>query len=272
MPKYAVMGNPIAHSKSPQIHGLFAEQTGQSMSYERILVPEDGFADAVAAFERDGGDGLNITVPFKREAWELVTKRSERAQRAGAVNTIALREGERFGDNTDGIGLVRDLRDNHGVSLQDRRILILGAGGAVRGVLPSLLAEDPREIVIANRTVARALSLARDMADLGRVRACGFEDLKGERFDIVINGTSAGLSGELPPLPDDLLREGAACLDMVYADAPTVFVEWARAHGAAVAVDGLGMLVEQAAESFQLWRGVRPETGPVIAQLRQASP
>jgi shikimate dehydrogenase len=267
--RYAVMGNPIAHSKSPRIHTLFAEQTGQGLCYEAVLVPEDGFAEAVARFQRDGGRGLNVTVPFKQQAWELVDERSPRAALAGAVNTIDLRAGgRRFGDNTDGVGLVRDLTVNNGVILEGREVLVLGAGGAVRGVLGPLLEQRPARLVIANRTPARALELAQLFADLGPVQGGGFPELAGQRFDVVINGTAASLQGEVPPLPDDLLRPGAACYDMMYGDGPTAFVAWAQAHGAAQALDGLGMLVEQAAESFLLWRGVRPDTAPVIAALR----
>lgn len=267
--RYAVMGNPVEHSKSPQIHHLFAQQTGEAIHYERIRVPLDGFQAAVRAFFAGGGRGLNITVPFKEEAWRLADERAPRAERAGAVNTLLIRSGRLIGDNTDGTGLVRDLRVNHGTPLADRRVLILGAGGAVRGLLPALLAEAPAEVVIANRTVARAETLRTLFADQGCLQAVGFDALAGP-FDVVINGTSAGLSGELPPLPEDLLAAGATCYDMVYGDEPTVFVRWARAHGAALAVDGLGMLVEQAAESFLLWRGLRPDTAPVMAALRGA--
>jgi len=268
MDRYAVMGNPIAHSKSPEIHTRFAEQTAQDLVYEKILVPLDGLSEALETFAAEGGKGLSITVPFKEQAWNLMTERSERAERARAVNTVAFRGSALYGDNTDGVGLVRDLRDNHQVALDGRRILVLGAGGAVRGVLPTLLAESPGQVIIANRTVSKAEALAGELADLGRLRACGFADLHSQRFDVVINGTSAGISGEMPPLPDDLLTPDAACMDMFYSDAPTVFVRWAREHGAGTAVDGLGMLIEQAAEAFFLWRGVRPDTAPVIAAFR----
>ncbi len=266
--RYAVMGNPIAHSKSPRIHSLFAEQTGQRLRYEALLVAEDGFTEAVAAFQRAGGRGLNITVPFKQQAWDLVDERGPRAALAGAVNTIAFRDGHRYGDNTDGVGLVRDLTVNHDTVLHDREVLVLGAGGAVRGVLGPLLEQRPARLVIANRTPSRALELAEAFADLGPVQGGGLPELAGQHFDVVINGTAASLHGEVPPLPDDLLRPGAVCYDMMYGPQPTAFVEWARAHGAAQALDGLGMLVEQAAESFLLWRGVRPDTAPVIAALR----
>jgi len=268
MDRYAVMGNPIAHSKSPQIHELFARETGQALTYERILVPFDGFADAVARFEDTGGRGLNITVPFKEQAWRLADRRTERADRAGAVNTLVLGADGRVGDNTDGVGLVRDLRDNQNVTLEGRRLLFLGAGGAVRGVLPTTLAEAPAGVVVANRTAARAEGLAADLADLGAIEGRGLDALGGDRFDIVVNAISAGLHGEMPVLPDDLLAPGAICYDMVYADEPTVFMRWAADHGAGLVSDGLGMLVEQAAESFRLWRGVRPSTAAVIRALR----
>lgn len=268
MDRYVVMGNPIDHSKSPRIHALFAEQTGQAMRYDKQLVAEDGFATAVAAFHRDGGRGANITVPFKEQAWALADRRSQRAERAGAVNTLALDGGDCYGDNTDGAGLVRDISVNHATPLAGRRSLIIGAGGAVRGVLPSLLANRPSTVHIANRTADKATSLAREMADLGPLQGSGLAELEGQTFDVVINATSAGLQGELPDLPSGILAPGSLCYDMVYADEPTAFVRWARQQGASQAADGLGMLVEQAAESFVVWRGVRPDTAPVISALR----
>ncbi len=267
--RYAVMGNPIGHSKSPQIHSHFARQTRQAISYEALLVELDDFAVAVDRFQAEGGKGLNITVPFKREAWELVTERSERAERAGAVNTLLLREdGGRYADNTDGVGLVRDLTINHRIELEDRAVLLLGAGGAVRGVLAPLLEQRPARLVIANRTDTKAIELAGLFSDLGHISGCGFGALAGQRFDVVINGTAASLQGQVPPLPDDLLAPNASCYDMMYGAEPTAFQLWAQARGVVQAFDGLGMLVEQAAESFYLWRGVRPETPPVIARLR----
>lgn len=264
--RYGVIGNPIAHSKSPLIHALFAQQTGQAMSYERILAPLDGFREAVLHFREEGGRGLNVTVPFKLEAFALADRLSERAARAGAVNTLIFHpDGVIEGDNTDGTGLVRDLL-RQGAEIRGRRVLILGAGGAVRGVLAPLLAEKPLELVIANRSADKAVRLAADFADLGPVRGCGFDAMEGV-FDLVINGTSASLSGELPPLPDDLLTEGAVAYDMAYGSEPTPFQAWAEGHGARLALDGLGMLVEQAAESFRLWRGVQPDTAPVRQAL-----
>lgn len=269
MDRYAVFGNPVAHSKSPAIHRMFAEQTGQRLRYERIEAPLDDFAGAVARFRADGGRGANVTVPFKEQAWRLAQRLSDRARLAGAVNTLLL-EGDIQGDNTDGVGLVQDLVHNLGVTLAGRRVLVLGAGGAARGILPALAPTGPAELVLANRTAERAQTLARELAEAGPIRCLELGELAGQRFDVVINATAAGLSGELPPLPHDLLAPAAACYDLMYADRPTAFVEWARGHGAAVAADGLGMLVEQAAESFFLWRGVRPETAPVIAALRSA--
>lgn len=268
--RYAVMGNPISHSKSPKIHALFAQQTGQSLTYEALLVALDGFAAAVDGFQRSGGKGLNITVPFKQEAWALIANRSPRAARAGAVNTIIFNDdGSRYADTTDGVGLVRDLTINHGVGLAQKRILVLGAGGAVRGVLEPLLAQGPAELVIANRTAAKAVELAEVFHQQGNVSGCGFEALVGRKFDVIINGTAASLEGEVPPLPPDVLAADSCCYDMMYGNQPTAFQAWAQQHGARLALDGLGMLVEQAAESFLLWRGVRPETAPVISELRR---
>lgn len=268
---YAVMGNPIAHSKSPRIHSQFAADSDQRLTYRAILVEQGQFPAAVAAFRERGGSGLNVTVPFKEEAWALANRRSARAERAGAVNTLQFEtDGAIFGDNTDGVGLVADLTANHGVEVRGARVLLLGAGGAVRGVLGPLLDEAPAELLIANRTVARAETLAELFADSGvPIAACGFDELAGRQFDLVINGTSASLKGELPPLPDGLLAVGATCYDMMYGSEPTPFLRWAAQHGAAHRLDGLGMLVEQAAEAFALWRGVRPATGPVIAALRR---
>jgi len=269
MDRYAVMGNPIAHSKSPHIHTLFAEQTGQDLEYSAILVELDGFEEAVAGFLASGGKGLNITVPFKEAAWALAHTRSPRAERAGAVNTLRLDpSGRHFGDNTDGAGLVRDLVSNHDAVLQDRRILLVGAGGAARGVLQPLLNEDPALLVIANRTPDKALELARSFCELGRIEGCGLDDLAGHSFDIIINATAASLAGEVPALPASIVTADSLCYDMMYGDRPTAFMEWARTLGAARTLDGLGMLVEQAAESFYLWRKTRPDTRPVIATLR----
>ncbi len=270
MDRYAVMGNPVSHSLSPRIHRMFAEQTGQSLAYEAIAVPRDGFAAAVRAFQEAGGRGLNVTLPFKEEAYALSNRCTARAERAGAVNTLSCRrDGSLSGDNTDGAGLVRDLTANQGIELEDSAVLILGAGGAVRGVLGPLLEAGPLRTVIANRTPQKAAALAGHFAPLGAVEGTDFDSLAGRRFDLLINGTSAGLAGAVPPLPDKLLRPGAVCYDMVYGPAADPFLAWARAQGARVVLDGLGMLVEQAAESFHIWRHVRPRTAPVMQALRQ---
>lgn len=270
MDQYAVMGNPVAHSKSPQIHALFAAQTRQDMIYRAILVERGGLAGAVAEFSSAGGRGLNITVPFKEDAWALAHQRSVRAERAGAVNTLVLHDrGRHFGDNTDGTGLVRDLCNNHGATLSGARLLLVGAGGAARGVIEPLLQAGPELLVVANRTSGKALELARNFCDLGHVEGCGLPDLEGQPFDIVINATAASLTGEVPALPGSVVTPRSWCYDMMYGDQPTAFMEWAIARGAARALDGLGMLVEQAAESFYLWREVRPDTAPVIAALRK---
>ena len=268
--EYAVMGNPIAHSKSPRIHSLFAEQTGEAIHYTAIQVDPGGFEQAVGNFIASGGKGLNITVPFKQEAWQLVDSRSERAARAGAVNTIKIENSKLFGDNTDGIGLVNDLVNNNSIILKHKRILLMGAGGAARGVLVPLLEKDPALLVIANRTESRARDLAKEFSDLGQVQGCGYDEtLAAQQFDVVINATAASLQGELPPLPEGILADAACCYDMMYGAKPTPFMEWAERQGASTILDGLGMLVEQAAESFTLWRGVRPETLAVIKLLRQ---
>jgi shikimate dehydrogenase len=271
MDRYAVIGNPIAHSKSPLIHAAFARQTGQRMEYGRLLGSLEDFAGDVRAFVADGGRGLNVTVPFKQQAWALLADRSPRAEAAGAVNTIiVLDDGRLRGDNTDGVGLVRDLADNQGLDFTGKRVLLLGAGGAARGVLGALLDAGPAALTIANRTAHKAVDLARSAAD-ERVDGRGLDQLAGRTFDLIVNATSSGLHGGVPDLPGGLLAPGGWTYDMVYGDEPTPFCRWAEAQGAARALDGLGMLVEQAAESFFLWRGVRPETKSVIAGLRRGS-
>ena len=266
---YAVMGNPVSHSKSPRIHSLFAEQTGQRLQYSAIQVDPGGFEQAVRNFVANGGRGLNVTVPFKTNAWELVDSRTPRAALAGAVNTIEVQaQGVLHGDNTDGVGLVTDIVHNQGGSIAAKAVLLLGAGGAARGVLSPLLEQGPAELVIANRTEDRAIALAQAFARLGAVSGCGFDDLAGRHFDVVINATSASLQGEVPPLPEQLLAPDAWCYDMMYGATATPFMQWAERHGATKISDGLGMLVEQAAESFLLWRKLRPQTVPVIATLR----
>lgn len=270
--RYAVIGNPIAHSKSPWIHATFAAQTGQALQYEALLAPLDGFAATVAAFRAAGGRGANVTVPFKLEAHALADRLSARAQAAGAVNTLIFDEDGIRGDNTDGIGLVRDLRDNLGCPLRGKRILLLGAGGAARGALLPLIDEAPASLCIANRTAARAVELAdsfRAAAGALALTGGGFSELAGQTFDVVINASSASLADEAPPLPTGIYAPGALAYDMMYAAEPTAFLRAARAQGVERLSDGLGMLVEQAAESFALWRGVRPQTAPVLAALRE---
>jgi shikimate dehydrogenase len=269
MDHYVVFGNPIAHSKSPLIHRLFAEQTSQALDYQTALAPLDDFT----AFARQffvSGLGANVTVPFKEEAYRLADQLTERGRRAGAVNTLARQaDGSLLGDNTDGAGLVRDVKVNHGVTLKDKRVLLLGAGGAVRGALEPLLAEEPYVLVIANRTVEKAERLAQEFADIGPVLPAGYDWLE-EPVDIIINATSASLSGEVPPIAPSLIQPGETfCYDMMYGKEPTAFCRWATEHHAGRAVDGLGMLVEQAAEAFFLWRGVRPDSAPVLAELRR---
>ncbi|MEP7061331.1 MAG: shikimate dehydrogenase [Betaproteobacteria bacterium] len=267
--RYAVIGNPVAHSKSPAIHSAFAQSTRQAMEYTRIEAPRDGFADAVANFAAAGGRGLNVTLPFKLEAFALADATTTRAAAAGACNTLKREAGRWHGDNTDGAGLMRDLTVNLGVALAGRDVLVLGAGGAARGVLLPLAEARPRMLVIANRTTAKAFALARNLAPLVQCDAAGVDELAGRDFDVVINATSAGLANAAPlPWPATLFRRDALAYDMVYGDEPTLFLRWARAAGAARCADGLGMLVEQAAESFAWWRGVRPDTAATFERMR----
>ena len=266
---YAVVGNPISHSKSPKIHHCFAELTAQDMLYKAQLIEQGKFAQKADKFFQYGGLGMNVTVPFKQDAYAFANQHTERAKRAQAVNTLKkLEDGTILADNTDGIGLVRDLTVNHGVTLQGRRVLVLGAGGAVRGVLQPLLEQQPAELVIANRTVSKAEELAADFADAGYISASSFDGLNGQ-FDIIINGTSASLSGDLPPLNASILKPNTVTYDMMYGKGRTVFNQWAFEHGVHKTLDGLGMLVEQAAEAFTLWRGVRPDTALVLDRLRR---
>ena len=266
---YAVMGNPIGHSKSPQIHTAFAKITDQNMLYSAILVPLDGFDTAVDDFFRRGGKGLNITVPFKEDAWRYADKFTARAQRAEAVNTLQkLEDGTVLADNTDGVGMVRDIMVNQGVTIEGKRVLVLGAGGAVRGILQPVLEQKPASVTLANRTVSKAEALANDFADLGDITVSGFAEVAGQ-FDLIINGTSASLAGELPPVPATCITPDTVSYDMMYGAETTVFNQWALDHGAAKAIDGLGMLVEQAAEAFLLWRDVRPATEGVMSAIRE---
>ena len=269
--RYAVFGNPVAHSKSPQIHQQFARQCGQSLSYTAELAEIGQFEQAVRQFIENGGKGMNVTVPFKEDAWQLADSHSERAQRAGAVNTLMLKpDGSLYGDTTDGAGLVNDLTQNHAITITGRDILIIGAGGAVRGVLEEILLQQPALLVIANRTKSKAVQLAADFTTLGNISGCGLDEIGERSFDIVINGTSASLQGDLPPLPGTLFKTGACSYDMMYAAQPTPFMQWSTENGAEQVFDGLGMLVEQAAESFSIWRGIKPETAEVITSIRDS--
>lgn len=271
MDRYAVVGNPIAHSKSPQIHAAFARQTGEAIGYEALLAPLDGFAATVRAFRAAGGRGMNVTVPFKLEAFALADRLTPRAAAAGAVNTLAFEADGVLGDNTDGAGLVRDLVHNLGCPLAGRRLLLLGAGGAARGALLPLLEAGPAALTIANRTAAKARALADAFAPRAAGAAldgCGLDDLDGRHFDIIINATAASLADQAPALPSALYTSAYLAYDMMYGRGDTLFLAAARAGGAMRCADGLGMLVEQAAESFFVWRGVRPDSAPVLAALR----
>jgi shikimate dehydrogenase len=273
--KYAVLGNPVGHSKSPLIHSLFAKQTGQAITYDAIPVEEGEFDSFVRSFFAEGGGGLNITVPYKGKAFNLADSCSDRAELAQAVNTLFLDDqGAICGDNTDGIGLVTDLKRNNSVTLAGKRMLILGAGGAVRGVLASFVYENMAAISIVNRTLSKAESLVEEMQSFAPLAALSYDQLEaaaleGENFDLIINGTSSSLQGDLPSLNANLIAPGCCCYDLMYSATDTPFVEWGKKQGAAQNIDGLGMLVEQAAEAFALWRGVRPSTAEVISQLRE---
>ncbi|WAH58767.1 shikimate dehydrogenase [Pseudomonas silvicola] len=269
MDRYVVFGNPVGHSKSPAIHRLFAEQTGQALDYSARLAPLDGFTEDARDFFQEGL-GANVTLPFKEDAYRLCNVLTPRAERAGAVNMLTRQaDGSIRGDNTDGVGLVRDLMNNAGVTLEGKRILLLGAGGAVRGVVEPILDQRPVSLVIANRTVDKAELLAQIFSGLGPVAASGFDWLE-EPVDIIINATSASLAGDVPPISSSLIQPGVTvCYDMMYSKEPTPFCRWATEHGAALALDGFGMLVEQAAEAFTYWRGVTPDSKAVLKTLRQ---
>jgi shikimate dehydrogenase len=267
--KYAVFGNPVGHSKSPQIHTSFAKQTGEALEYSALLAEKDRFKETAEGFFVAGGKGANVTVPFKEEAYKLAKSLSAEASKAGAVNTLSLDgEGKLCGHNTDGIGLVTDIKTNHDGSLTNKTILVLGAGGATRGILQPFLDESPDSICIANRTVSKAEALAALFAESGNISTCGFDDLAGKQFDWIINATSASLQGDSLPIPVELIGENTWCYDLMYANEPTAFCHWSKQAGAKMVMDGLGMLVEQAAESFLLWRGIRPQTGDVIDRLK----
>jgi shikimate dehydrogenase len=267
--KYCVFGNPISHSKSPMIHAAFARQTGQDIEYRALLAPIDGFADAVDVFIEEGGKGANVTLPFKQEAYQLATRLTTRAEQAGAVNTLIFNDDEVVGDNTDGVGLIRDIMINLNTSIAGKRVLILGAGGAARGVIGPLFDEHPESITVANRTIPRARGLAERFAPLGKITGCGYKELAGKNYDIVINATSASLSGEMPPLPEGIFAPGSLAYKMMYGLGDTPFRKFAREQGAAMIAEGLGMLLEQAAEAFYVWRGVRPDCKPVEELLQK---
>jgi shikimate dehydrogenase len=269
--RYAVVGNPVAHSLSPRIHASFATQTGQKLSYEAIEIPLDSFANGIRDLQQQGFNGLNVTVPFKREAWELCDQMSVRAQDAGAVNTLSfMPDGSVAGDNTDGVGLTRDLVENLGVAIEGQKILLLGAGGAVRGTLGPLLALAPDRLTIVNRTPQKAIDLAQDFHKFGKIHAITYATLGSTGYDLIINGTAAGLSNQVPPIPDSVLGDNSVCYDMMYnISSSTAFVDWASTRGVKQAFDGRGMLVEQAAEAFRVWRGIQPRTAEVIRALGQ---
>lgn len=266
--KYAVIGFPVAHSWSPFIHGLFARQTGQSITYSRLEVPPESLNDRVVEFFAADGKGLNVTLPHKQAACLIARERTQRAEMAGAVNTLALRNDGVFGDNTDGAGLVADLTRNLGFDLRGTRVLLLGAGGAARGVLGPLLEVDPEYVEIANRNEERAAELAHEFSTLGSVHGCGFDAITVATFDLVLNATSASLQDTIPPIPPGVIGPTTLCYDMAYGKGDTAFTRWSKSAGAGRAETGWGMLVEQAAESFQLWRGVKPDTAPVIAAVK----
>lgn len=266
--RYGLMGHPVGHSWSPFIHGMFAKQTGQNLHYKLLDVEPERFRAVALEFFTSGGSGLNVTVPHKRAAAELVNRMTGRAERAGAVNTIMLDKGnELLGDNTDGAGLIADLATNLGYDLANRKVLVLGAGGATRGILAPLLQSGATSVVIANRTPERAIGLAAEFADLGVVNGCAFSEIAPETVDLLINATSASLQHEMPPVPGSVIGPRTLCYDLAYGKGDTSFTRWAAGHGASLAQKGWGMLVEQAAESFSLWRGVRPETRPVLEAL-----
>jgi shikimate dehydrogenase len=266
--RYAVIGFPVAHSRSPFIHARFAAQTGQALEYGTLEAAPEQFESVVREFFGAGGKGLNVTVPHKEAAFRLADELTPRARRAQAVNTLALsKQGGLLGDNTDGAGLARDLLNNQRITIAGRRLLLLGAGGAARGVLAPLLGLRPSELTIANRNLQRAQELVAQFADVGPLHAVGYTALGNEPFDIVINATAASLAGQLPPLPPGVVNARSICYDLAYSREDTPFVRWAHDRGVARAVMGLGMLVEQAAESFYLWRGVRPDTASVLSAL-----
>lgn len=264
--RYAVIGRPINHTKSPLIHGLFAEVTGQDLTYAAIEGSLEDFAGDVQRFRQGGGRGMNVTAPFKVRAFELADSRSQRASLARAANALKFEDGQVFAENFDGIGLLRDIEHNLGVPLAGRRVLLLGAGGAVRGAVLPFLAAGPARLLLVNRDLAKARTLALEVED-ARLDVCAYEDLPGQAFDVVVNATSASLSGELPAIDGALFAQASLAYELAYGKGLTPFLRLAREAGVARLADGVGMLVEQAAEAFEWWRGVRPPTRPVIDRL-----
>ena len=265
---YAVFGNPIAHSQSPLVHSLFAKQVGIDLEYRAIQVDIGGFEQAVSGFQANGGNGLNVTVPFKLNAWKIADELTDRAQLAGAVNTLFFQDNRIKGDNTDGAGLVKDIELNLNATLSDSKILVIGAGGAVRGVLAPMLEKQPESITISNRTKGKADALVEMFADYGTVSSTTLEQANLDRYDIVINATSTGIHGEVPSVSPQVFRGVSLVYDMMYGKNPTKFMQWAGQNSGAQISDGLGMLIEQAAESFKIWHGVMPQTSAVIGAVR----
>ncbi len=267
---YAVFGNPVNHSKSPQIHSLFAKQKGIKLNYQAIEVPVENFSDFVISFANQKGKGLNITVPFKENAFSLCTILTQRAEVSGSVNTIWFDEQSNiYGDTTDGKGLINDLKINYGLDIKNKSVLILGAGGSVKAILEPLCEENPDRIIIANRTVSRAEDLSRSFSNKGNIKACSYDDIPSSSYDLIINGTSLSLNGQLPSISASTINNNTYCYDLMYSDTETVFMKWANEQGALKVMDGLGMLVEQAAEAFFIWHGVMPDTASVIKSLRK---
>lgn len=269
LPYFCVVGSPVAHSQSPLIHATFAAQCGIELVYEKVEVPPGRLAEALVEFRAAGGRGLNVTVPLKEEAWALADQRMPRAARAGAANTLWFENEQVMADNTDGLGLVRDLEINHRAPLANKRILLLGAGGASMGVLPALLDAQPARVLVTNRTLARAERLVEAYAASGRVQVLPWGDAAAQPCDIIINGTSLSLQGQVPDVDASLLDGNTLCYDMMYGAEPTRFMAWAVQEGVGRVIDGLGMLVEQAAAAFSIWNGAIPDTAPVIAMLRE---
>ncbi|MGH1536670.1 MAG: shikimate dehydrogenase [Gammaproteobacteria bacterium] len=267
--RYAVIGNPIEHSKSPDIHLLFADQTGEQLHYEKILADENKFSQVVSKFFADGGKGLNVTVPFKNDACAFVDELTDYAKNAGAVNTIYKNDDGRFiGANTDGIGLLRDLKKTLRVPIINTKILIVGAGGATQGIVEPLLNEQPAELIITNRTVSKADAITQQFKDVGNITSCALDDIPKHPFDLVLHATSAGLQGNNVELPSEIVGPTTCCYDLLYSDQDTPFMAWAKNHHAGKVVDGFGMLLEQAAEAFYIWRGQRPDTGMAYHYFR----